>query len=82
MTECLNLLKHVYEGTCMFRAMVLMRHKRFLKARDAVENEKRERRFSILKTNENIAEIIEIIRKDGRVTLQNLGEPVIKNAQI
>lgn len=80
-TECLQLLKEVYEDTCMSRAMVFMWHKRFSGGREAVEDDEREGRPSTSKTDENVEKITEIIRKDRRLSVRMLAEMVNINRE-
>jgi hypothetical protein len=75
-TMCLKIVKDVYGDSFLSRAMVSMWHKRFSEGRNAVEDEEREGRPNTSKTNENVAKISEINRKDRCLSVRMITDMV------
>ena len=70
------MLVKVYEDNAMKKTAVYKRVKRFSEVRDSVTDEERSGRPATSKTEENIANVRQILRENRRLAARNIAEQV------
>jgi len=70
------MLVKVYEDNAMKKTAVYKRVKRFSEVRDSVTDEERSGRPATSKTEENIANVRQIVRENRRLAARNIAEQV------
>ena len=74
--EIKEMLVHVYGDNAMKKAAVYKWVKRFSEGRESVTDEERSERSATIRTEENIAEVRQILRENRRLTVRGIAEQV------
>jgi len=74
--EMTEMLVQVYRDNAMKKTAVYKWMKRFSEGRESVTDEERSGRSAISRTDENIANVRQIVRENRRLTVRSIAEQV------
>ena len=79
--EALKLLQEIYGDDTMSKTRLFEWHRRFKEGRDKVEDDRRSRRPSTSRTDENVARVRQKVRSDHRLAVRIIADELGMNSE-